>query len=347
MFNYKEHLIKKEASMNQALNQLDSLLNSKILFVVDEKDKLLGSITDGDIRRGLIKNGSMNTSIEKIYQAAPKTLTKDNIHPAHLKKIRKEEVSIIPIVDLENKIIDVLNFNTYKSYLPLDVAIMAGGKGSRLAPLTEKTPKPLLPVGDKPIMEHNVDRLVSYGIKNFWISVNYQKDQIINHFKAGKQGIVFNYIEENQPLGTIGALSMINDFENNHVLVTNSDLLTNLDYEDYYLDFLAHDADISMVTIPYQVVIPYGVVKNENNRVLEIEEKPTYTYFSNAGIYLMKKEVLESIPKNQFFNATDLVDIQLKKGKKVISYPFSGYWLDIGKHEDYQRAQNDIKHIQF
>ena len=116
---------------------------------------------------------------------------------------------------------------------------------------------------------------------------------------------------------------MINDFENNHVLVTNSDLLTNLDYEDYYLDFLAHDADISMVTIPYQVVIPYGVVKNENNRVLEIEEKPTYTYFSNAGIYLMKKEVLESIPKNQFFNATDLVDIQLKKKeKKSLVIPF-------------------------
>ena len=196
-------------------------------------------------------------------------------------------------------------------------------------------------------MEHNIDRLISYGIKNFWLSVNYLKNQIIHHFKDGKQGAEFNYLEEDQPLGTIGALSMIPDFKNDHVLVTNSDLLTNLDYEDFYLDFLDQDADISMVTIPYEIVIPYGVVKNQNNTVLGIDEKPTYTYYSNAGIYLMKKEVLQSIPKNQFFNATDLVDQQLKKNKKVISYPFSGYWLDIGKHEDYQRAQNDIKHIQF
>ena len=347
MFDYKEHLINEEATINQALSQLNGLLNSKILFVVNEKKELIGSLTDGDIRRGLLKNKSMSSSINNIYQTEPKTLFLDELHPKKLIEIRSKQYSIIPLIDKARRLVDVLNFNQYKSYLPLDVVVMAGGKGSRLAPLTENIPKPLLPVGDKPIMEHNIDRLISYGIKNFWFSVNYLKDQIIHHFNDGKQGTKFNYIEEDQPLGTIGALSMITEFKNKHLLITNSDLLTNLDYEDFYLDFLEHDADISMVTIPYEIVIPYGVVKNENNRVQGIDEKPTYTYFSNAGIYLMKKEVLQSIPKNQFFNATDLVDVYLNKGKKVISYPFSGYWLDIGKHEDYQRAQNDIKHIQF
>ena len=347
MFDYKEHLINEEATINQALSQLNGLLNSKILFVVNEKKELIGSLTDGDIRRGLLKNKSMSSSIDNIYQTEPKTLFLDELHPKNLIEIRSKQYSIIPLIDKRRRLVDVLNFNQYKSYLPLDVVVMAGGKGSRLAPLTETIPKPLLQVGDKPIMEHNIDRLISFGIKNFWLSVNYLKNQIIHHFKDGKNGAEFNYLEEDQPLGTIGALSMISDFKNDHVLVTNSDLLTNLDYEDFYLDFLDQDADISMVTIPYEIVIPYGVVKNQNNTVLGIDEKPTYTYYSNAGIYLMKKEVLQSIPKNLFFNATDLVDQQLKKNKKVISYPFSGYWLDIGKHEDYQRAQNDIKHIQF
>jgi len=131
------------------------------------------------------------------------------------------------------------------------------------------------------------------------------------------------------------------------VLVTNSDLLTNLNYENFYLDFLKNDADISMVTIPYEVVVPYGVVEQDQNQVQGIQEKPTYTYYSNAGIYLMKKEVFASIPKNTFFNATDLITGELSKKKKVISYPFSGYWLDVGKPEDYKRAQTDIKHIKF
>ena len=341
------HIIKKGTSVSEALFQLNQLKGEKILFIVDDENIFLGSITDGDIRRGLLKNGSLEKTIDSIRQKNSKYFFENRIDLNELILLRKQGLNTIPILSDQHKIKSFINFNYYKSYLPVDTVIMAGGRGSRLAPLTQNMPKPLLPVGDKPIMEHNVDRLISYGIKNFWFSVNYLKDQIVHYFKDGKQGTKFNYIEEDQPLGTIGALSMITEFKNKHILITNSDLLTNLDYEDFYLDFLEHDADISMVTIPYEIVIPYGVVKNENNRVQGIDEKPTYTYFSNAGIYLMKKEVLQSIPKNQFFNATDLVDVQVNKGKKVISYPFSGYWLDIGKHEDYQRAQNDIKHIQF
>ena len=159
--------------------------------------------------------------------------------------------------------------------------------------------------------------------------------------------ISIRFIEEDQPMGTIGALSKVKAFQNEHVLVINSDLLTNLNFEDFYLDFLKNDADISIVTIPYEVIIPYGVVEQKQNQVKRIKEKPTYTYYSNAGIYLIKKEIFASIPKNTFFNATDLIKDEISKKKKVISYPFSEYWLDIGNPEDYKRAQIDIKHINF
>ena len=347
MYNYKQHLISFNVSLSEALIRLNQLPGDKILFVVDEATILLGSITDGDIRRGLLKNNSKEVSIENFYQAFPKFLYQDQQNVKNIFELREKGFDIIPILDREKRIIDILNFNFYKAYLPIDAVVMAGGRGSRLSPLTDTTPKPLLKIGDKPIMEHNIDRLISFGIKDFWVSVNYLREQIIEHFKEIKKDIKICYIEEDQPMGTIGALSKVETFQNEHVLVTNSDLLTNLNYENFYLDFLKNDADISMVTIPYEVVVPYGVVEQDQNQVQGIQEKPTYTYYSNAGIYLMKKEVFASIPKNTFFNATDLITGELSKKKKVISYPFSGYWLDVGKPEDYKRAQTDIKHIKF
>lgn len=347
MYNYKQHLISFNVSLNDALLRLNQLPDDKILFVVDEAAILLGSITDGDIRRGLLNNNSKEVSIKNFYQAFPKFLYQDKQNVKNIFDLRDKGFDIIPILDREKRIIDILNFNFYKAYLPIDAVVMAGGRGRRLSPLTNKTPKPLLKIGDKPIMEHNIDRLISFGIKDFWVSVNYLKEQIIDHFTESINEISICFIEEDKPMGTIGALSKVEAFQNEHVLVTNSDLLTNLNYEDFYMDFLKSGADISMVTIPYEVVIPYGIVEQDQNQVQSIQEKPTYTYYSNAGIYLMKKEVFASIPKNTFFNATDLITGELSKKKKVISYPFSGYWLDIGKPEDYKRAQIDIKHIKF
>ena len=225
---------------------------------------------------------------------------------------------------------------------------MAGGTGTRLMPLTEKTPKPLLKVGDKAIMEHNLDRLSLYGIDDYWFSVKYLGEQIEDFFGKGEEkSINIKYVWENNPLGTIGAVSKIKDFRHNYVLVTNSDVLTNLDYEDFYLDFIDKDADFSVVTIPYEVNIPYAVLENKDGNIISFKEKPTYTYYSNGGIYLIKKEMLDYIPKDEFFNTTDLIESLIKKNKKVISYPLSGYWLDVGKHEDFEKAQKDIKQIKF
>ncbi|MCH8491377.1 MAG: NTP transferase domain-containing protein, partial [Oceanicaulis sp.] len=235
-----------------------------------------------------------------------------------------------------------------KSYLPIDALIMAGGRGERLKPLTDKVPKPLLPVGTKPIIEHNVDRLNTFGIDDIWISVRYLGNQIEDFFKDGNEkALRIKYVWEDAPLGTAGALTLVDGFIHDHVLMMNSDLLTNIDFEDLYLYFEDQQADFAVACIPYLVNVPYAVMETEGKLVKGFKEKPTYTHYSNAGIYLMKKEVIKMIPPNIPFNATDLMDLLIKEGKKVVAYPIIGYWLDIGKHEDYQKAQIDIKHINF
>ena len=161
------------------------------------------------------------------------------------------------------------------------------------------------------------------------------------------RNIKIDYVIEKNPLGTIGAVSKINNFKHDYILVTNSDILTNLNYENFFVDFIKKDADMSVVTIPYDVEIPYAVMETKDDDVLSFIEKPTYTYYSNGGIYLIKKNILDNIPKNKFFNSTDLMELLIKKNYKIISYPMRDYWLDIGKSSDYYKAKNDIKHIKF
>jgi dTDP-glucose pyrophosphorylase len=345
MRNYREHLIAFGSSVKQALAKLNELSQDAILFVVDEQDKLLGSLTDGDIRRGLLNAYSVDSKVDEIIQRQPRHIQKGNYSLEKIIEYREQGYRIIPVVDKNNVVIDVINFKYLKSYLPLDAIIMAGGEGQRLKPLTLKTPKPLLSVGSKPIIEHNIDRLVLFGINNFWISVKYLGEQIKNYFGNGEfKSINIEYVWEDNPLGTIGAVSKIENLRHNNILITNSDLLTNIDYEQFYLDFINQDADFAILTIPYSVSIPYAVLETDINVVKALKEKPTYEYFSNGGVYLVKKEMLAYLPKNSFYNATDLIEELIRKGKKVISFPFKGYWLDIGRHEDYKKAQEDISH---
>jgi dTDP-glucose pyrophosphorylase/mRNA-degrading endonuclease RelE of RelBE toxin-antitoxin system len=346
MENYKLHLIVSGSSIKQALLVLNELSQDAILFVVDFDDKLIGALTDGDIRRGLLKGYTIDSLIDEVIQENPRYITKGGNNLHKIIEYREGNFRIVPIVDDNHRVINVINFRRIKSYLPIDAVIMAGGRGQRLRPFTNTIPKPLLKVGDKAIMEHNLDRLTLFGIDDFWVSVKYLGEQIENHFGNGKgKNIKIEYVWENEPLGTIGAVSQINNFEHDYILVTNSDLLTNIDYEQFFLEFLKQEADLAVLTIPYQVSIPYAVLETNNGEVRSFKEKPTYTYYSNGGIYLMKKEMLKYIPKNTFFNATDLMEELIKKDLKVISYPFLGYWLDIGKHEDFEKAQMDIKNI--
>ena len=225
---------------------------------------------------------------------------------------------------------------------------MAGGKGQRLLPLTKNIPKPLLKVGNTPIIERNIDRLGIYGIDDITITINYLGDQLENYFGDGSQkGLNINYVWEDSPLGTIGAVSKIKDFQNDYILVMNSDLLTNIDFESFFMDFLEAEADLSILSIPYSVEIPYAVLETNNQRIVSLKEKPKYTYYSNGGIYLLKKSLLNRIPKDTFYNATDLIEQLISEDKFVKTYPLVDYWLDIGNHDDFNKAQADVHRIKF
>lgn len=348
MRNFRDHLLFSGSTIKQALIQLDILAKDAILFVIDQEEKLIGALTDGDVRRGLIKGIAIDDAVNSIIQANPKFIRKGERDINKVIEYREGNFRILPVIDKEDRVVNVINFREIRSYLPVDAVIMAGGRGQRLQPLTDTTPKPLLKVGGKAIMEHNVDRLALYGIDDFWFSVKYLGEQIESHFGDGKQrNINIDYVWEEEPLGTIGAVSKITNFAHDYVLVMNSDLLTNLDYEHFYLDFISQDADFAVVTIPYQVSVPYAVLETTNGHVMSFKEKPTYTYYSNGGVYLMKKAALDYLPKNAHFNATDLMEKLIEEKKKVVSYPLLGYWLDIGKHDDFEKAQHDINQIRF
>lgn len=347
MNTFRKHLITTNSTIREALEKLNILAKDAILFITED-DKLIGSLTDGDVRRGLLKGFTIDDNVEKFIQKNPRFIRKGENNIQKVIEYRNNNFRIIPVLDKDNNIVNIINFSELKSYLPVDAVIMAGGRGERLRPLTDDIPKPLLKVGDKAIIEHNIDRLRIYGIDDFWISVKYLGEKIEKYIGDGKsKNIQIQYVKEDKPMGTIGSVSLINNFSHDYILVTNSDLLTNIDYEHFFLDFLNKDAAFSVVSIPYAVNIPYAVLETDNEKIIDFKEKPTYTYYSNGGIYLMKKEVLKNIQNKDFFNATDLMELLIKNGEKVVFYPLSGYWLDIGKHEDYAKAQNDIHNVKF
>lgn len=348
MGEFTRHIISDKASIKEALYGLNSLAVDSILFVVDDDYRLRGSLTDGDVRRGFLSGLTSDDLIINFIQPNPKFIRKSDYSIERIISLREKNFRIIPVVDDDMRIVHVINFRLQRSYLPIDAIIMAGGRGERLRPLTDKTPKPLLTIGNKPIIEHNIDRLISFGIDDFWISVGYMAKKIQEYFLDGSnKNVKIKYLSEEKPMGTIGSVSLSNEYHHDYILLSNSDILTNLDYEDFFLDFLKEDADLSVVTIPYNVNVPYAVFETQGGRIISFKEKPTYTYYSNGGIYLMRKSVINKIPKDCFFDATDLLQQLITNGCKVHSYPLRGYWIDIGKKEDYEKAQNDIDHIKF
>ena len=229
--------------------------------------------------------------------------------------------------------------------LPIDAVLMAGGKGERLRPLTEKTPKPLLEVGGKCIIDHNVDRLISYGVQHINVTVNYLGEQLEEHFAAPRSGVQVHTFREPKFLGTIGSIKFVDTFYNDNILVMNSDLFTNIDYEDFFLHFQMHDVEMSVAAIPYNISIELGILDLDGRNIKGLVEKPKYNYYANAGIYLIKKRALTEIPENTFFHATHLVEKLITQGKKVIRYPLNGTWIDIGTPQEFERAKELAKHL--
>jgi molybdopterin-guanine dinucleotide biosynthesis protein A len=268
MHHYTKHLINKNASIREALQKLDELASDAILFLVDDYYQLLGSLTDGDLRRGFIKGLGFDDHLSQFIQPNPKFIQQGKYNLKEIIALRERFFTVFPVVNAQMQIINVVNFRHQKSYLPVDALIMAGGRGERLKPLTDTTLKPLLKVGEKPIIEHNIDRLNTYGIDDIWISVRYLGQQLVDYFQDGSEkALRISYVWEENALGTAGALALVDNFIHDHVLMMNSDLLTNIDFEDLFLFFEEQQADFAVACIPYQVNVPYAVMETQDKLV--------------------------------------------------------------------------------
>lgn len=342
---FVKYTINKDASVKDALIALDGNTHDwQTLFVVDDDERMVGTLTDGDIRRGLINGFALEDAVSTVMHTDFKYVREGHNDVLQFKAYREKQIFFVPVLDVENHIIRVCNLLKYHSFLPIDAVLMAGGKGERLRPLTEKTPKPLLPVGGKAIIDHNVDRLISYGVKNISVTVNYLAEQIEEHYKEPRQEVKVECVHEPRFLGTMGAVRLVNKFHNDVVLVMNSDLFTDVDLEDFYLHFLDNGADMSIAAVPYNVSVPYGIFDLDGRNVVGLQEKPVYNYYANAGIYLLKRSIIDEIQQDVFFNATDLIERLIAEHKLVIRYPLKGTWIDIGTMSEYQKAIDLAKH---
>ena len=341
-------LIHKNKNLVEGLQRLNELRNLSrlILFVVDDNENVIGSVTDGDIRRSIIAEQNLQKTLGEIANPDFKRLYQKDSYQS-FEKFRKSDIKILPILNQEGKMVDLIDLEYTKAQLPLEAVIMAGGRGKRLSPLTDTIPKPMLRLGNKPIIEHNIDRLISFGIKKICISVKYLGEQIVNYLGDGSQkGITIEYVWEDEPLGTAGALALINDLNTEHILLMNSDLFTNVNFESLYLKLINENADMAVASTEYKVDIPYAVFETQEGQVTNFKEKPSFIYHSNAGIYILKRSLISTIEKGKYCDITDVMEQLVTKGGKLVYDPIIGYWIDIGKTVDYEHAQEFIKHLQ-
>lgn len=347
MKNWEQNLVSDRSTIKQALEKLNKIgISSNVLFVVDEQKKLRGSVTDGDIRRGLLGDAGINDNVTSIMNAGCSYVMKNGINQESISRFKSKGISRLPVVNDLLQVVEVMDPTNHRAIIPVDAILMAGGKGERLMPLTKDIPKPLVHVGGKPIIEYNIDRLIEFGVQNIHISVNYLGEKIEACFgDGGDKGVAIRYLKETTPLGTMGSVRLGMPYQNDIILLMNSDLLTNIDFGDFYAEFSATKADMAVASIAHHVDLPYAIFEINEDKVSSLREKPRYTYFANAGIYLIRASLLDFIPSEGFYNATDMMERVIAEGKKLIHYPIRGYWLDIGRMSDYQRAQEDIKHL--
>lgn len=340
-------IVKADATIKEALETIDQGA-MRIAVVVDTNNVVIGTISDGDIRRGLLKKLNLDSSIENIYFSNPVLGFENDSQKALIQKAIKRRVYQIPIVNKDGRLKDILDLATLIKVKNKKnrVILMAGGLGTRLRPLTENTPKPLLKVGNRPILETIIKNFASHGFQNITISLNYKGQMIKEYFKDGSDfGVNIDYIEENMRLGTAGALSLLKNKPNEPFFVMNGDLLTDVNFSNL-LDFHSFgNANATMCVRDYEYQIPYGVIETKDEQITSIVEKPIEKFFVNAGIYVLSPDVFEYIPKDEFFDMPTLFDILIEKQKKVLSFPIHEYWLDIGRMSDFEQAQNEYFRI--
>ncbi len=344
MKNFKKIKIFKDSTIKKALKVI-SEGDVKIAIVVDKKNRLVGTLSDGDIRRGFLKGLDINSSIKSIIKKKP-IIAKINDNKEKLFKIALlKKIQQIPIVDRNHKFIGMHLWNELAKVKEKTnkVIIMAGGRGMRLRPLTKNIPKPMLKVGNKPILETIVEKFKLNGYTNFTICVNYKSKVIKDYFGNGKKfGVKIDYVNEKKRMGTAGGLSLLKDKPSEAFFVINGDLLTNFDF-DKLLDFhINNKSEATMCVTEYVINSPYGEVKLDNVKVNSIEEKPKHKFFVNAGVYIFNPNCIKLIPK-KFFDMTSLFKKLISYNYKVVSFPIIESWLDVGRMGDFQKANEQYK----
>jgi dTDP-glucose pyrophosphorylase len=344
MIDFSKQLLDVNSAVLDAFKKLNDIPGNLTLFIVDKNQKLVGTLTDGDIRRGFLTGLQLKDKVSSFMTKKFHFIRNADLTQSQIREIKNKGIRLLPVVNDKNQIIRIVDFSKVKTILPLDVVFMAGGRGERLRPLTDKVPKPMLKIGEKPILEINLEHTSKFGIRNYFICVKYLHEIIEEYFGSGEQKWGnLKYILEDEPLGTIGAITKIKEFKHDDILLMNADLFTDIDIDIFYENFKRENADMSIASIPYRVDVPYAVFDIEKDQIKGFKEKPTYTYYSNAGIYLFKKDIIKYIPDNKFFNATDLIEVLVNKKLKVTRFPILGYWIDIGKPEDFNKVQEMMK----
>jgi len=331
-------------SLIEALRTIDAG-TLQLALVCDPAGRLLGTVTDGDIRRGLIRGLSLDAAVHQVMRTTPLTAPPSLSRAERLQLLQGRRIKQLPIVAEDGTLLglDTLDSLLRPEPLPNRVVLMAGGLGTRLAPLTDRCPKPLLPVGGKPILERILEHFVSQGFVHFSISVNYRAEMIVDYFGDGsRHGAHISYIHETQRMGTAGALGLMAEVPTEPFIVMNGDLLTKVDFRQMLHEHQAEGAEASMGVREYEFQVPYGVVQTAHKRITGLVEKPVQHFFVNAGIYCLNPSVLGLIPPGQFFDITTLFERLVADLRPALAYPIREYWLDIGQLSDYQRAQDEV-----
>jgi dTDP-glucose pyrophosphorylase len=347
VYKVSEIKLSPSATIREALRVIDQGA-MKIALIVDPDDRLIGTLTDGDIRRGILRGLNLDDPIESVYFRNPTTVSTSDSKEKIIELAISKRIYQIPVIDAQGRVVRLAEIDHLirKEKHPNTVVLMAGGLGTRLLPLTADTPKPMLPVGGKPILETVISQFIKHGYSKFIISLNYKGDSIKNHFGDGSQmGAEITYLQEEQRMGTAGSLGLLPKFPKDPFFVMNADILTRVDFESLMDFHIMNGASATMCIREFGMEVPYGVVRLNRDTIVSIEEKPVQQFYVNAGIYVLEPKVLELIPKGQPLDMTSLFEKTVEKGWSTLSFPIREYWMDIGKHEDFDRANQDFNRL--
>jgi dTDP-glucose pyrophosphorylase len=344
MRNWKDIRISPTTSVRDTLRVIDAG-SAQIALVTDDSGRLVGTVTDGDVRRGLLRNIGLDGEVMAVMNTTPTVARSQDSIDEILAVMKLKQLRHIPVVDPKGHLVglEVLEELIQASDRPNWVVLMAGGFGTRLRPLTDDCPKPLLKVGNKPLLQTILENFIQYGFHRFFISVNYKAEMVKDHFADGSSwGVQIEYLHETERLGTAGSLSLLPSRPEHPLFVMNGDLLTKVNFQ-HMLDFHTdHSSEATMCVRDYEFQVPYGVVRIGQQEILAIEEKPIQRFFVNAGIYVLNPGVLDLIPGNDFFDMTTLLQHTIDAGKRTAVFPIREYWLDIGQMDDFRRANGDF-----